>query len=237
MPIIRLKTDENKIRRYQLKEGKPLRIGRIDDNDIIIKSQAVSGHHAIIESDGEAFFIADNQSSNGSFVNNQLVIYRRLDHKDVITIGNKSMIFAYLDDESQPNASDEDEGLKTIAIDTSKHRSLLAKGVSDIVSQEKKKKIVGVLTYVEGGKGEFELTAKITKIGKSPSSDIVIRGFMVGKTAAIVAKKENGYYLSHVKGRSKPKIYSQTITSEVLLKEYDLIEIGSSKLQFIFKMR
>ncbi len=236
MPAISIKTDNNKIRRYRLKKGKSLRIGRIDDNDIIINNPSVSGHHATIESDGEAFFLADNQSANGSFVNNQLVIYRKLNHKDVITIGNKSMVFAYLDEETPPAASIEDEGLKTIAIDTSKHRSLLAKGVSDIVSQKSEKKLVGVLTSVEGSKSEFELKNKITRIGKSPSSDIVVRGFMVGKTAAIIVKKEQGYYLSHVKGRAKPKIYSQTVTSEVLLKEYDLIEIGSSKLQFIFKM-
>ncbi|MDM8541446.1 FHA domain-containing protein [Desulfococcaceae bacterium HSG9] len=237
MPVISLKTDDNKIRRYKLKQGKSLQIGRIDDNDIIIENPSVSGHHATIESDGEAFFLADNQSSNGSFVNNQLVIYRRLDHKDIITIGNQPMIFAYLDEETPPVASDEDEGLKTIAIDTSKHRSLLAKGVSNIVSQKSEKKLVGILTSVEDSKDEFELNNKITKIGKSPTSDIVVRGFLVGKTAAIIVKKEQGYYLSHVKGRAKPKIYSQTVTSEVLLKEYDLIEIGSAKLQFIFKMR
>ena len=236
MPIISLKTDENKIRRYQLNKETALQIGRIDDNDIIINNPSVSGHHATIESDGEAFFLADNQSGNGSFVNNQLVIYRKLDHKDIITIGNKSMVFAYLDEETQPAASTEDEGLKTIAIDTSKHRSLLAKGVSDIVSQKSEKKLVGVLTSVEGNKSEFKLNKKITKIGKNPSSDIVVRGFLVGKTAAIIVKKEQGYYLSHVKGHAKPKIYSQRVTSEVLLKEYDLIEIGSSKLQFIFKM-
>ena len=237
MPVISLKTDDNKIRRYKLKQGKSLQIGRIDDNDIIIENPSVSGHHATIESDGEAFFIADNQSSNGSFVNNQLVIYRRLDHKDIITIGNQPMIFAYLDEETPPVASAEDEGLKTIAIDTSKHRSLLAKGVSNIVSQKSEKKLVGILTSVEDSKDEFELNNKITKIGKSPTSDIVVRGFLVAKTAAIIVKKEQGYYLSHVKGRAKPKIYSQTVTSEVLLKEYDLIEIGSAKLQFIFKMR
>ena len=238
MPVINLKTDDNQIRQYQLEKGKSLRIGRIDDNDIVIKNPAVSGYHAIIEADGDVFFLADNQSSNGSFVNNQLVIYRRLDHKDIITIGNQSMIFAYLDGETLPAASVEDEGLKTIAIDTTKHRSLLAKGVSKIVeSKEPEKKPVAVLTYVEGGVGEFELNEKITKIGKSPSSDIVVSGFMVGKTAAIVLKKEKGYYLSHVQGRAKTKIYSQPITSEVMLKEYDLIEIGSSKLQFILKLR
>ncbi len=238
MPVINLKTDDNQIRQYQLEKGKSLRIGRIDDNDIVIKNTAVSGYHAIIEADGDVFFLADNQSSNGSFVNNQLVIYRRLDHKDIITIGNQSMIFAYLDGETLPAASVEDEGLKTIAIDTTKHRSLLAKGVSEIVeSKEPEKEPVAVLTYVEGGVGEFELNEKITKIGKSPSSDIVVSGFMVGKTAAIVLKKEKGYYLSHVQGRAKTKIYSQPITSEVMLKEYDLIEIGSSKLQFILKLR
>ncbi len=238
MPVISFKTKDNKIHRYQLKKGETLRIGRVDDNDIVIKNNSVSSHHAKIESEGDEFFLADNQSSNGSFINDQLVIYRKLEHKDVIKIGNQAMIFAYLKDESTPAATTaQDEGLKTVAIDTSQHRSLLAKGVSDIASKESEKKLVGVLMFVEGGKGEFELSQKVTKIGKSSSSDIVIRGFMVGKTAAMVVKKDKGYYLSHVKGRAKPKIYSKTITSEELLKEYDLIEIGSSKLQFLLKMR
>lgn len=237
MPVISFKTKDNKIHRYQLKKGETLRIGRVEDNDIVIKNASVSSHHATIESEGDEFFLADNQSSNGSFINDQLVIYRKLEHKDVIKIGNQTMLFAYLKDESAPAATAQDEGLKTVAIDTTQHRSLLAKGVSDIASKESEKKLVGILTFVEGGKGEFELSQKVTQIGKSPSSDIVIRGFMVGKTAAMVVKKEKGYYLSYVKGRAKPKIYSKTITSEELLKEYDLIEIGSSKLQFLLKMR
>jgi hypothetical protein len=45
-----------------------MRIGRNDDNDVVINDGRVSRHHARIVADGAAFAIEDLQSSNGTFV-------------------------------------------------------------------------------------------------------------------------------------------------------------------------
>lgn len=45
--------------------GQPMTLGRADDNDIVIRSRFVSGHHARVEPDGLAHWITDTGSTNG----------------------------------------------------------------------------------------------------------------------------------------------------------------------------
>ena len=58
---------------------------------------------------------------------------------------------------------------------------------------------------------------------------------MTGKTAATISKRPKGYYLSYVGGMTKPKVNSVVVKESVLLKEFDTIEIGPLKAQFVFK--
>jgi hypothetical protein len=80
-----------------------------------------------------------------------------------------------------------------------------------------------------------ELTKKLTKIGKNASSDIVVSGLTVGQTAATISKRPDGYYLSYVGGMSKPKVNGETVRESAPLKQFDVIEIGSAKMQLINK--
>jgi len=58
---------------------------------------------------------------------------------------------------------------------------------------------------------------------------------MVGGTAATISKRPQVYSLSYVEGISKPKVNGKSVKESVILKEFDYIEIGSVKLQFILK--
>ena len=83
--------------------------------------------------------------------------------------------------------------------------------------------------------GEVTLTKKLTKIGKDAASDIVVSGIGVGQTAATISIRPNGFYLSYVGGFFKAKVNSETVKDSILLKEFDVIELGSTKLQFFTK--
>jgi hypothetical protein len=64
----------------------------------------------------------------------------------------------------------------------------------------------------------------------------VVKGFTIGKTAATINNTADGYVLSWVGGFSKPRINNQKVSKEpALLKESDIIEIGSAKLQLVIK--
>ena len=235
MPILTLKFKKNKIADYPMQKGRSITIGRRNNNDIVIENLAVSGHHAKIDAIGDGFVLTDLQSKNGCFVNEQLVTSHWLKHGDVVNIGKHTLVFAYQDGEDRPEEFG-GQADQTIVMDTNQYREMVNNTPSPPPdAPEKKKQIVGVLSYLAGGEGEVTLTKKLTKIGKDGSSDIVVSGMGVGQTAATISIRPNGFYLSHVGGFFKAKVNSEAVKDSILLKEFDVIELGSTKLQFFTK--
>ena len=70
-----------------------LRLGRSPDNDVILRDPATSGHHARIERRGEAFWLVDLGSTNGTFVNGESVQEKQLANGDRVTLGQNSIHF------------------------------------------------------------------------------------------------------------------------------------------------
>jgi pSer/pThr/pTyr-binding forkhead associated (FHA) protein len=199
------------------------------------------------------------KSKNGSFVNKELVTSHWLHNGDTINIGKHSLTFSYFDSEKQPQ--DEQSQLdKTMVIDTNEYRSMIEESepkppadtepvaavpaetekktepVAAIPAETKKKRVRGYITYITGGEGTLALKNKLTKIGKDPSSDIVVKGWAVGKTAATISRTRKGYFFSCDEGFSKPKINDRKAPKKPYkLVDSDIIAIGSMKMQFISK--
>lgn len=236
MPVLTLKfkKDDRKLGEYFLESGKSITVGRLDDNDIVIENLAVSGHHARVDSVGDnQFVLIDLHAKNGTFVNEERITKHVLKQGDVIMIGKHHLVFTYSDGEQQP-PSDGGAVQDTMMMDTAEYRRLMEKN-KEKTKKDTEEETVGVLSFLAGGEGEYELKKKLTKIGKNSSSDIVVGGLLVGDTAATISSRPNGYYLSYVGGISKPKVNSKTVKDSILLKQFDVIEIGSLKIQFIHK--
>lgn len=238
MPILTLKfkKDEKKLGEFTMEKGRSLTVGRLEDNDIVIENLAVSGHHAKIDSVGDQFLVTDLNSKNGTFVNEEQVSQPRwLRHGDVIIIGKHYLVFTYTQEEGQPEESPSPMQ-DTMIMDTEQFRKMREKNQERQKSDPApKKEPVGVISFLAGGEGEIDLTKKLTKIGKNASSDIVVGGLTIGQTAATISKRPNGYYLSYVGGLSKPKVNGQSVKESVQLNQFDTIELGSLKMQFLFK--
>ena len=259
MPRITVKFKNKSLGDYQVRTGLPLTIGRRQKNDVVIEDMAVSGHHAKIESMGEGFVLIDLQSKNGSFVNEQIVNSHWLKHGDVINIGEHALVFSCADNE--PTADEDmDEMERTMIIDTGKYRNMMRKsnptrsinvvrfwdtGPQGSITEKSKPKVsrpstgsnknktASVLTYLAGGSGEIKLTRQSTTIGKNSNSDIVVKGLLVGKMAVTISKMPDGFYLCYIGGLSKPKVNQKIIKTSIILRDEDIIDIGSAKLQFL----
>jgi len=232
MPTLTLKFKDNKLGEYPIEPGKSLTIGRKESNDISIENLAVSGHHAKVDAVGEEYLLTDLKSKNGSFVNKELVTTHWLRHGDKIIIGKHCLVFEYTEGEKRPPAAAAGNMDQTMVMDTDKYKDMLSKAAP---AAKKAVAATGVLSYLAGGEGEIELTKKLTKIGKASSCDIVIGGLMMGKTAATISKRPNGYSLAFVEGMTKPKVNGETVKDSVMLKEFDNIEFGAVKMQFFIK--
>ncbi len=234
MPKLILKFKDTKISDILLDKGRNITIGRREGNDIVIENLAVSGMHAKIDAIDKGYLLTDLKSKNGTFVNGQLVATHWLGHGDTVSIGKHTLVFAYADGEEREvtGAGGMD---KTMVMDTEKYRDMLSKSSGNVAATIRKKESMGVLSFLSGGDGEFEIKKKLIKLGKDASCDIVVKGLMIGKTAATVSKRPKGYYLSYVGGMAKPKVNDVAVKESVLLNEFDIIELGGVKMQFIYK--
>lgn len=234
MPNITLKFKDNVLSRHFIGRGQSLTIGRRKDNDIVIENLAVSGHHAKIDSVGEGFVLVDLQSKNGSFVNEQLVSSHWLKDGDLVSIGKHLLVFSTADGSSAAAAPAEID--KTMVMDTSNYRSMVQKSAAALPKPLRRQEDAsGYLAYLSGGLGKLDLSNKLIKIGKDPTSEIVVKGLFVGGTAATISRRPDGYYLSCAGGFSKPRVNDQTVKKSVMLQDLDVIAIGSVKLQFFIK--
>lgn len=71
-----------------------IKIGRANDNDIVIPEVLASRHHATLIPTPQGTEIHDNRSINGTFVNGSRVEAAVLHDGDVVTIGNIDLVFA-----------------------------------------------------------------------------------------------------------------------------------------------
>ncbi len=69
-----------------LRDG--LRIGRSDDNDVVVRDGRVSRHHARIVADGDGFAIVDEGSSNGTFVDGERTVRAPLAAGTNVVVGD-----------------------------------------------------------------------------------------------------------------------------------------------------
>lgn len=72
---------------------KTLGLGREEGRDVVLHDDRASRLHARLIPDAEGVSVADNNSSNGTFVNGTLVKTARLQPGDVVTIGNNRIVF------------------------------------------------------------------------------------------------------------------------------------------------
>lgn len=83
--------------------------------------------------------------------------------------------------------------------------------------------VVQVLTGPNAGK-ELELVKNLTTLGKP------------GLQVAVLTKRPQGYFITHVEGENFPLVNGKALTSQAhQLNEHDVIELAGIKMEFYFK--
>ena len=87
----------------------PWRIGRGKDNELVLRDNSVSRHHAeIVRDDGGRFAIKDLDSLNGVFVDNKKVQWTSLSDGAQIDIGDLRLTFSTDGGSAPPDPEPED---------------------------------------------------------------------------------------------------------------------------------
>jgi len=133
MAKLYLKFEQTQLKEFTLTHG-VITIGRLPDNLVQIDNPAVSGHHARIYWDTDHYVVEDNNSTNGTYVNNHRVSKATLSSGDLVLVGKHTIEFKdewhedQAPEKTQVNAPapamPKLEG--TVMLDTKKARELLA---------------------------------------------------------------------------------------------------------------
>jgi pSer/pThr/pTyr-binding forkhead associated (FHA) protein len=234
MPKIILKFKET-VQNEILLEKEIVTIGRNTGNDICIDNLAVSSFHAKIIKEGDQFIIEDLKSTNGTFLNKKKIAKAALNDNDTVVIGKHTLIFLV------PEADDDDKTVemkksrmdKTMVLDTKAHKEMLEAARAARSSGE----TIGGFTVIDGptDKPEYELTDKLTTIGKIQTAGIRLKGIFAPKVAAYVNRTAEGYFVSPSSSGKKPTVNGNPIEGKSELKDGDILEIGKIRLQFFLR--
>jgi pSer/pThr/pTyr-binding forkhead associated (FHA) protein len=208
-------------------------IGRNIKNDIQIDNLAVSNFHAHIVCQLKHYFVEDLGSTNGTFVNDRKIGKWALSDNDAITIGKHSIVF--LDEAVGSGAGIEELQMdKTMILDTEKQRELL--GDDAAVAEPAIEGSVAVLEVLSGStdQSDYNLTNKLTLIGKDESAEIKLEGMFTPKVGCFVSRDKSGYGLIPPEKKNKVKLNGQEIKDAVSLKSGD--QIGVGKIKFLFRL-
>lgn len=218
-----IKYESSFIKEYQT-EKDIITIGRKGDNDLVLDNPTVSGHHCKIYKAGESYFIEDLNSTNGTFVNGKKILKAGLKQNDIITIVKYSLIFSEISSKKdEPQQIKEDSYLNT---------------QSKYIAGQKVRGFIEVIENPVDNKTEYELTLNSTYIGKQGKANIPAKSANIFSPipdmAIVITLRPDGYYLIPLK-EGAAKYNGDPLKEKVLLKNDDIIELGSTKFKFTLK--
>lgn len=216
-------------------------IGRRPSNDIHIDNLAVSGEHAAVLKMGNDYFIEDLDSTNGTVINTKPAKKHFLQHGDLIELGKYQL--KYVNEETihqTDNANTSTDFEKTMIIRPATTKAYIPQSATATTSPAQL--IVPPVPVSTSAPTQTPVTVDFAKIqvlnGSNAGRELVLNKALVtlGKTGvqvAVITKRSNGYFITHVEGKVQPIVNGTAIGAQAFsLKNHDVIEIAGVKMEF-----
>jgi len=219
---------EDKVIERIVTEKKRISIGRTNDNDIVLENRAVSRKHAIIEFNNNAAVIIDNESLNGTFVNNRKITEEVLRDEDVVTIGKYSLQYHSQADSPEGDLSGMDG---TMVLNTKKQKKLLE---NDRVERQIVAKFGGSVLVGEDNSefAEYKLDREVTTIGSAKFVHVKAKGMFLAGIQAKIVQENDGFSFINLGKKGKTKVNGEPV-DRCVLKNGDLITVGKTTFKFV----
>ena len=220
---ILLKFNDNVIKVFQ-SDKTEITIGRNMKNDLQIDNLAVSNFHAKVKRIHGTYSLEDLHSTNGTFINEKKITKSDLQDGDTADIGKHSLTFLLEGGTSTGWGSHQREMARTMVLDTEKQRELTGKAKPPAVLE---------VQAGEASQDKFQLTERLTEIGKGESCQVRIEGLFAPKNLAFITRDPRGYTLIPGDNAGKLRLNGASIDKGMALKNMDVIEAGKVKFRFV----
>jgi FHA domain len=220
---------------------RPVTMGRAPDNDVPIDNLAVSNYHARVYQEASSLIVEDLNSLNGTFLNDIRVERAMLKDGDIILIGKHKIAIDLAHDAASRvdgwRKTPAPQVNETMVLDTQERRDMMemAAAAGERSQTAPARLRMPTLTVLRGRTDhkEYQLTGKLTVIGRSDLASVKLRGWFTPSVAAQINKRDDGYYLG--RGDHVPKINGIEISGLTKLNDGDLIEVGRVRLNFLYR--
>lgn len=230
MPEIVVRFAEKVIERIVANQQR-ISIGRTTDNDIVLDNRGVSRRHALIEMghSGHAVVI-DNESLNGTFVNQRKINEEVLKDRDIITIGKYTLEYIVSSSVPAPNAQGSFDG--TMILETRKHRKLMEMDRQEKAAVDAAGGNPILVAEKHARAPQYQLTNDVVTFGRSSFVNIPVKGFWVKDIQAKLIPEGDRWELVNVGRAGKTRVNGEPV-SRSLLRNGDLIQIGRTVFRFL----
>ena len=237
-------------------------IGRKPHNDIQIDNLAVSGEHAVIVTILNDSFLEDLGSTNGTVVNGNPIKKHFLQNNDVVELGKyklkfvgeaaaavgaekadfeKTMVLrpaamkAAAEQAKAMTGSSAPQQAAGAARASASQQAVASATAAGIADKDPKPapppaarpaQPLGAIQLLSGNNAgkELELSKPLTTLGKP------------GVGVAVLTRRPQGYFITHVEGANRPAVNGQQIgAAPHALKDHDVIELAGVKMEFFLK--
>ena len=113
-------------------------VGRIEERDICIVDPTISTYHGSFTKSGNTYILKDNNSTNGSRVNNEPIVEKLLKNSDIIQLGDVEMLYDC--DEDKSSGGDKTSNITGISLAVSPTSSSSVKKLDSISPYGEKNK-------------------------------------------------------------------------------------------------
>ena len=228
-------------------------VGRKPHNDIQIDNLAISGEHAVIVTILNDSFLEDLNSTNGTYVNGQPVKKHFLQNNDVIELGKYRLKFL-----TEPVTTAPAEYEKTLIMRPETVRQPGAETAAPAADAKQSQAgttsaappraaaaapatppasapaadagtkpvpagVIKILNGVNAGR-ELSLSKTLTTLGKP------------GVQVAVITRRPQGYYVTHVEGARLPTVNGQPLGAQAHpLQDHDVIEVAGVRMEFFLR--
>ena len=225
----------NRILREVLIDRKRLTIGRRPYNDLLLDDLTVSGEHAIVHTASGESVIHDLKSRNGTLSNGAPVMQQQLADGDCVDIGIYRLVYKVerlasrrvpvprtgLMPQSMPGLSTNLGGARTSAwVPNGADAGVTRAPAIPAPMEEVRPATLRFLGGHDAGRQQV-LERPIVSV-RNGSGQV-----------AVVARRQNGYFLTHVEGLAYPLVNGESIgLGAHVLRDNDLIELAGTIIQF-----
>jgi hypothetical protein len=212
MPQLIASVEGVEIKHVYLKSDRTT-LGRRPYNDIIFDNLVVSGEHCVFVMKGIAdVYLEDLNSTNGTFLNGQVIKSRQLlQDNDIINIGNfRIQYLATSKHEEEPSKHDETTAMSLDALGLP--------GTTGVMHASLK-----VLSGSSTGL-EMPVVKAVTTFGQP------------GVAVVSISHRRDGYYVAHMDGQTPSTCNGKPIGSKAIpLAHRDVLNLAGTEMEFLLK--